>query len=88
MPAEGVVIPFCDSPTDEDYVGQQTHINLINSARRLMCEEVPSTDVLFYTAMKAAKEHMKLSPGDEIVITGGITNGRSGNTNLLKVETI
>ena len=54
----------------------------------LMCEEVPSTDVLFYTAMKAAKEHMKLSPGDEIVITGGITNGRSGNTNLLKVETI
>ena len=41
MPAEGVVIPFCDSPTDEDYVGQQTHINLINSARRFLYATTP-----------------------------------------------
>ena len=29
-----------------------------------------------------------LEKGDRIVITGGITNGLSGNTNLIKVETI
>ena len=54
----------------------------------LMCEEVPSTDVLFYTALKLAKKAVPLKSGDKIVITGGVTNGKSGNTNLIKVETI
>ena len=54
----------------------------------LMCEEVPSSDVLFYTAKKVAKEHLGLPAGDEIIITAGLTNGQSGTTNLLKVETI
>lgn len=54
----------------------------------ILCEEVPSTDVLFYTARKVAKETMNLKKNDKIIITGGITNGKSGNTNLLKVETI
>lgn len=54
----------------------------------LMCEEVPSSDVLFYTAKKVAKEHLDLQAGDEIIITAGLTNGQSGTTNLLKVETI
>ena len=54
----------------------------------LMCEEVPSTDVLFYTALKLAKKTITLNEGDKIVITGGVTNGKSGNTNLIKVETI
>jgi pyruvate kinase len=31
---------------------------------------------------------MKLEKGDRVVITGGVTNGSSGNTNLIKVETI
>ena len=53
-----------------------------------MCERLDSTDVLFYTAKKLAKDTMNLKSGDKIVITGGITNGRSGNTNLIKVETI
>ena len=51
----------------------------------LMCEELPSTDVLFYTAKKLAKSVIDLKPGDRIVITGGVT-GASGNTNLIKVE--
>ena len=29
-----------------------------------------------------------VKPGDDIVITGGMTNGMSGNTNLIKVATI
>ena len=51
----------------------------------LMCEELPSTDVLFYTAKKLAKSVIDLEAGDRIVITGGVT-GASGNTNLIKVE--
>lgn len=52
-----------------------------------LCEEFTSTDVLFYTAAKVAKDKMGLNPGDRIVITGGAA-GSSGRTNLIKVETI
>ena len=54
----------------------------------LMTEMVTSTDVLFYTAKNLACKAMSLSDGDCIVITGGRTNGNSGNTDLIKVETI
>lgn len=54
----------------------------------VMCENYNSTDVLFYTATKLTKEVLELEPGDKIVLTGGVTNGESGNTNLIKVETI
>ena len=54
----------------------------------VMCERVNSTDVLFYMANKAAKSTLKLKKGDKIIITGGIINGESGNTNLIKLETI
>lgn len=54
----------------------------------VMCENYPSTDVLFYSAQKLTKERLKLKDGDKIVITGGVTNGKSGNTNLIKVETV
>ena len=47
-----------------------------------------STDVLFYVATQMAKEKLHLQPGDKIVITGGLPNGKSGNTNLIKVEVI
>lgn len=51
-------------------------------------EAVPTTDVLFYSAYKTAKKVFDLKKGDKIVITGGQINGCSGNTNLLKVDTI
>ena len=54
----------------------------------MLCEEVPSTDVLFYTAQKSAKKLLDLKKGDKLIITGGVINGKSGNTNLLKIETI
>ena len=47
-----------------------------------------STDVLFYHASKAAKTKLNLQKGDSIVMTGGMTNGSSGNTNTIVVETI
>jgi len=54
----------------------------------VLCEHFESTDVLFYNALHAAKKAMHLHKGDNIVMTAGNTNGASGNTNLIKVETI
>ena len=55
----------------------------------ILCEETfHSADVLFYNALRAAKSAMQLAPGDNVVMTGGTPNGTSGNTNLIKVETI
>lgn len=53
-----------------------------------MCDTYESTDVLFYTAKNTSLKVFNLERGDKIVVTGGMTNGRSGNTNLIKVETI
>ncbi len=53
-----------------------------------MCEMYPSTEVLFYGARKIAQETFSLKKGDRMVITGGVTNGRSGNTNLIKIEEV
>lgn len=52
------------------------------------CEVFNSVDVLFYSATNIAKSMLSLEKGDLVVITGGLTNGISGNTNLIKVETI
>ena len=54
----------------------------------LLCETFNSTDVLFYTAKQLTRKTMCLETEDRIVITGGLTNGRSGNTDLIKIETI
>lgn len=51
-------------------------------------EEYQSTEVLFYIAAQIAREKLGLEPGNKIVITGGIPNGRPGNTNLIKIEAI
>ena len=53
-----------------------------------ICEIFQSVDVLFYTGAKVAKAALSLESGDRIVITGGLTNGTSGNTNIIKVETL
>jgi pyruvate kinase len=54
----------------------------------VMSEVFQSLDVLFYAAGKLAKSTFSLNKGDPIVITGGMTNGSSGNTNLIKVERV
>lgn len=53
-----------------------------------MCDIFQSVDVLFYTATGVAKEKFGLKKDDLIIITGGLTNGVSGNTNLIKVERV
>ena len=54
----------------------------------VLCEHFESTDVLFYTAKQLAVSTFGLKKGDRIVVTGGMTNGVSGNTNIIKIETV
>ncbi|MBR2043202.1 MAG: pyruvate kinase [Clostridia bacterium] len=52
------------------------------------CEVYNSTDVLFFNANRTAKSILSLNNGDKIIITGGITNGSTGNTDTIKIDTI
>ncbi|MBQ8907009.1 MAG: pyruvate kinase [Clostridia bacterium] len=54
----------------------------------VLCEKYDSIDVLFYHAKRRAIETFHLEKGDRMIITGGMTNGTTGNTNLLKIETV
>ena len=53
-----------------------------------LAEEFNSAEVVYYHAMIQAKKRFKLSKGDTVVLTGGQINGRPGNTNTIKVETV
>ncbi len=54
----------------------------------VMAEEFYSVDVLFHYAKRAAIDSGIVQKGDKIVLTGGTPNGKSGNSNLINVETI
>ena len=54
----------------------------------VMAEQFPSMDVMFYFAKKATVKALDLQPGDNIIMTGGAINGRSGNTDTIKIEMI
>lgn len=53
-----------------------------------MADEFTSMDVMFYHAIQSAKNNLQLAKGDRVVLTGGPINGKSGNTNTIKVEEI
>ncbi len=63
-------------------------LNMSWAVYPVLGEMYPSLDVVFYNALKIAKEKFNLQPGDNVVLTGGIVNDRIGNTNTIKVETI
>ena len=52
----------------------------------VLTEAYPSTEVLLYVAKKTAIKTFRLTQGEQIIITGGATNGTSGNTDLIKIE--
>ena len=54
----------------------------------ILTEQFPSMDVLNYFALKEAKKILNLNDGDTVVMTGGNTSGQSGNTNVIRIETI
>jgi len=63
-------------------------LNLSWGVLPVISEEFNSVEVMFYHAMKEAQRVMKLKKGDNVVITGGLINGSTGNTNTIKVETV
>jgi pyruvate kinase len=53
-----------------------------------LTEQFPSMEVLNFYALRAAKNRLRLNKGDTVVMTGGNTSGESGNTNVLRIETV
>ena len=52
----------------------------------VLSEEYPSSEVMFYSAGRKTKEILGLSAGDNIIIVGGTTSGKSGATNTIRIE--
>lgn len=77
-----------------DIIGMTTSVkawrklNLSWGVTPVLSEEFTSVDVVFYHAMQKARQIFGLSAGDNVILTGGQTNGKSGNTNTIRLETI
>lgn len=77
-----------------DIIGMTTNerawrkLNMSWGVTPALAEEFNSTEVVYYHAMVQAKRILKLSKGDTVVLTGGQINGKPGNTNTIKVETV
>lgn len=77
-----------------DIMGATTNIkvwrklNLSWGVTPVLCEEYNSVEVMFYTSLNKARSVFNLTKGDNVVLTGGQINGRSGNTNIIKIEKI
>ena len=63
-------------------------LNLSWGVTPVLSEEFNSVEVMFYHALRQAKEVFKLEKGDNVVLTGGQIGGKTGNTNTIKVESI
>ena len=63
-------------------------LNLSWGVTPVLCEEFSSVEVMFYSALKQAKEVFKLVKDDNVVLTGGQINGKTGNSNIIKIEQI
>ena len=54
----------------------------------VLTEHFPSMEVLNYYALRAARDALQLKSGETVVMTGGDTSGASGNTNVIRIETV
>ena len=63
-------------------------LNLSWGVIPVLSEQYPSLEIVFFEGLKTAKNLLRLSKGDNVVLTGGRTDGIPGNTNTIKVETI
>lgn len=54
----------------------------------VLSEEFNSVDVMFYHALRHAKDVFQLEKGDNVVLTGGMASGVSGNTNTIRLEVV
>ena len=63
-------------------------LNLSWGVTPVLSEEYTSIEVLFYKALEEAKRVKSLKRGDNVVLTGGQINGKPGNTNMIRLETV
>lgn len=63
-------------------------LNLSWGVTPVLSEEFNSVDVMYYYAVRHAKDVFKLKAGDNLVLTGGQISGKSGNTNTIRLEII
>ena len=54
----------------------------------VLCEEYPSAEVMFYNASRKTAKILDLQNGDNMIIIGGTTSGKSGETNTIRLERI
>lgn len=54
----------------------------------ILFEEYPSSEVMFYSAAKLTQKKLQLQKGDNIIVVGGTTSGRSGQTNTIRLEKV
>ena len=63
-------------------------LNLSWGVLPVLTETYESNEVMFYNALKKAKEVLRLAPGENVVMTGGHIGGPRGHTNTIKVEIV
>ena len=63
-------------------------LNISWGVTPVLCEKYDSMEEMFENDLKHVKEVFHLSKGDNVVLTGGIMDGNTGNTNMIKVESI
>lgn len=63
-------------------------LNLSWGVCPVLCQKFDSMEDMFENAMNIAKDVFQLSKDDNVVLTGGLLNGKTGNTNMIKVERI
>ena len=63
-------------------------LNLSWGVTPVLANEFSSMDVMFYYGLENARKYLNLQKGDCVVLTGGPINGKTGNTNTIKVEEV
>ena len=54
----------------------------------VLCEKFGSMEEMFSNDLEKARDVFHLEDGDNVLLTGGIMDGNTGNTNMIKVEMI
>ena len=63
-------------------------LNLSWGVTPVLCAKYETMEEMFTNDLKKAKEVFRLAEGDNVVLTGGVIDGNTGNTNMIKVERI
>uniref|UniRef100_UPI0040296128 pyruvate kinase n=1 Tax=Eshraghiella crossota TaxID=45851 RepID=UPI0040296128 len=63
-------------------------LNMSWGVTPVLCEKYDNMEEMFNNDLVKAEEVFHLVKGDNVVLTGGLVDGNSGNTNLIKVESI